>query len=279
MGPPSDLLLEQPVSSQELSALLLALSAWPDETQIRVVGTLPSRPYVELTRSVLAQFGASVGGTEACWSVRGPLRAPADPVRIEPDASAAAVLLAAAVVSEGEVRVEGLGNRSAQGDWRIVEFLQALGGECSAEERSLLARGRVQRAACLSLQSHPDLAPVLAGVGAAHAWRGGEALRMEGLGTLPHKESSRIEVLARGFRQAGLEVAHGSDWMQIGPRLASAAQPVRLDPAGDHRMVFAFALLGLVRPDTAIAGVDCVRKSWPGFFEELCRLGARLATR
>lgn len=279
IGPPSELLLEHPISSQELSALLLALSAWPDETQIRVAGTLPSRPYVDLTRSVLEQMGARVFGSEACWSVRGPLRAPADPVRIEPDASAAAVLLAAAVVSEGEVRVEGLGSRSAQGDWRIIEFLKALGGDCVADEQSLLASGRVRRTATLSLEGHPDLAPVLAGVGAAHAWRGGEALRLEGLGTLPRKESSRIEVLARGFRQAGLEVRHGSDWMEVGPRLASSAQPVLLDPAGDHRMVFAFALLGLVRPETAIAEPACVTKSWPGFFDELCRLGARLATR
>jgi len=279
IGPPSSLELVHPISSQEWSALALALACWPDETELVCTGVLPSQPYARLTVRALREFGAHVSIEGERCRLRGPLRAPADPLCVEPDASAAAVALAAALASGGSIEVEGLAEDSCQGDLAILEHLRALGGECTRERRSLRAWGRVRRAVELDLSDTPDLAPVLAGLAAVHAWEGGEASRFTGLGTLPRKESSRIAVLVEGFAAAGLATRQGPDWLEVGPRRAASTELVSLDPHGDHRMAFAFALLGLARGQVRISGPDCVAKSWPGFFEELRRLGARLSTR
>jgi 3-phosphoshikimate 1-carboxyvinyltransferase len=99
IGPPNRVRLVEPRSSQEASALLVALAAYPDTLELEVVGAIPSRPYLELTLETLGQFGARVATFADArgerFEVKGPLVAPADPIAIEPDASAAAVALAA----------------------------------------------------------------------------------------------------------------------------------------------------------------------------------------
>jgi len=273
IGPPDSLTLIDPVSSQEVSALLIALAAWPGEHRLRVEGAIPSRPYLELTCSVLRAFGVSVTGT---FELRGGLRPPADPLTIEPDASNAAVALAAGCLSGGEVEVRGLGSRSSQGDVRVIEHLARFGCETEASPERLRAHGRPKREVLLNLPDEPDLAPVLAAVAAAHAWEGGAGSLLTGLGTLPLKESQRIDVLAHGFETAGIACESGPDFLRVGPRHAGDVRDVLLDPHGDHRMAFAFALLGLVRPGVRVKDARCVDKSWPGFWSEMQRLGARL---
>ena len=96
---------------------------------------------------------------------------------------------------------------------------------------------------------------------------------MLGLETLPGKESSRIEVLAGALKALGLQVRATAHDLTIAPGQPTP-EPLRLDPAGDHRMAFAFGLLGLVREGLAVQDSGCVCKSWPGFWEDLQRVGA-----
>jgi 3-phosphoshikimate 1-carboxyvinyltransferase len=276
IGPPDTLTLIDPVSSQEVSALLMALAAWPGEHRLEVDGALPSRPYVGLTIALLRRFGVEVSPG---FELRGGLRAPEDPLAVEPDASSAAVALAAGCLSGGSVEVRGLGSDSSQGDVRVVEHLARFGCEAEALPDRLRARGRPQREAQLDLRDEPDLAPVLAAVAAAHAWAGGAPSLLGGLGTLQHKESARIDVLAQGFESAGIACESGPDFLRIGPRRAGDVREVVLDPHGDHRMAFAFALLGLARPGVCVRDARCVEKSWPNFWSELQRLGAEVARR
>ena len=281
--PPSSVRLVAPVSSQEVSALLLALGAWPGERRIEVAGAIPSRPYVELTRSVLGRFGLRVDEAptpDGCaFGVHGPLAAPSAPLAVEPDASLAAVALAAGCLSGGEVHVPGLESASAQGDVRILEHLRAFGCRAAPGPDGLRAGGLPVQAARLDLAGEPDLAPVLAIVAAAaalHAPAGAARSLLTGLGTLPGKESSRIEVLARGLASCGWEVEAGVDSLAVGPARGDLRTPRRLDPQGDHRMAFAFALLGLLRADVLVAQPGCVAKSWPRFWDDLRALGARM---
>jgi len=280
IGPPHEVLLVDPASSQEVSALLVALAAWPGEATLVVRGAIPSRPYLELTRSALEAFGARIeelpreGGAE--FRVTGPLRAPEAPIAVEPDASAAAVALAAGCLSGGEVAIAGLTRRSRQGDARIVEHLAAFGCEARADDDALRARGVPARAADLDLAGEPDLAPVLAAVAARAALESGGTSRLSGLGTLPGKESSRIEVLAAGLSAAGFSALATRDALAIGPgRPRPPAGP--LASHGDHRMAFAFALLGLSVEGVQVAEPGCVAKSWPGFWRDLERAGASIA--
>ncbi len=287
IGPPPDVRLVDPVSSQEVSALLLALAAWPGRTRLLVEGEIPSRPYLELTRTTLARFGARIEGErgargEVFW-VGGPLLAPNEPFAVEPDASAAAVALAAGALSGGALRVAGLGADSPQGDVAIVRHLAAFGVEAGADGEALFARGFPRHGAELDLAGEADLAPVLAALAGALALRAARGelgsararTRLAGLGTLEGKESPRLSVLAGALRALGLAVETGPDTLVVAPAPGATAEtPLTLDPRGDHRMAFAFALLSLVRPGLTILDPACVAKSWPEFWSELERLRA-----
>jgi 3-phosphoshikimate 1-carboxyvinyltransferase len=274
---PFALRLEGPSSSQELSALTIAAACWGGRRSLTWSGNLPSRPYAELTWSELRAFGLGVEVEELKDGGRvylsGRLESPG--VRaIEPDASSAAVLLAAAALTGGDLTIEGLGRGSAQGDVRIVEHLAAFGVEARAEPGRLVTRGAPRCAAQLDLSDTPDLAPVAAAVAGALALRGRGPSKLIGLGTLRGKESDRIAVLARGLRALGLSVGETDTSLEIAPGAPTEA-PVELAAQGDHRMVFAFGLLSLVRPGLAVRGAEAAAKSWPGFAAELERLGAR----
>ncbi len=280
IGPPSEVHLESPGSSQEVSALLVALAAWPGESRLVVRGSIPSRPYLALTIDALRRFGADVVETReadmSSYAIRGPLRALENPLAIEPDASAAAVALAAACLSGGAVRIEGLGSSSLQGDARVVAHLAAFGCEARAEDAALVASGFPNRCVDLDLEGEPDLAPVLAVVAAAAVRACGGRSILSGLGTLPGKESSRIEVLAGGLTALGFECLATRSTLAIGPG-KPCIPDAPLDPHGDHRMAFAFALLGLSSDGVLVRDPHCVAKSWPEFWRDLERAGASIA--
>ncbi len=278
VGPPSTLAIDAPSSSQEVSALLCALAAYPGEHDLEVRGAIPSRPYLTLTIATLARFGVAVRpratiGVER-FTVAGPLRAPEAPLAIEADASAAAVALAAGCLSGGEVRVRGIPAGTHQGDARVVEHLAAFGCDAGRDDAGLWARGAPARGVELDLSGEPDLAPVLAAVAARAALAHGAASRLTGLDTLPGKESSRIEVLAGGLRAVGLEARATDRALEIRPGRGPVVPHAPLDPRGDHRMAFAFALLGLCVEGVLVSDPRCVAKSWPDFWTALERAGA-----
>lgn len=280
IGPPSEVRIRDVASSQEVSALLLALAAYPDEIDLIVAGPIPSRPYLDMTLGTLADFGASAretvhaDGRTRTFRVRGPLRAPDDPIVVEPDASAAAVALAAGCLSGGRVRVRGIPRTTRQGDARIVEHLRAFGCDARHDDEGLHAHGAPRHGADLDLEREPDLAPVLAVVAAYAARHAGASSRLAGLGTLPGKESSRIDVLAQGLRAAGFDARADAFTLTVGPGHPALARLIRLDAHDDHRMAFAFALLGLVVAGIEIQDARCVAKSWPDAFGALARAGA-----
>jgi 3-phosphoshikimate 1-carboxyvinyltransferase len=276
--PPAELALESPTSSQEVSALLIAAAAWPEPIEIRVSGEIPSRPYLEMTLRMLASFGVELvrtsDGDSESFRVRGPLLA-SEPLRLEPDASAAAVMLAAGCMSAGGTWVPGLDEDSLQGDVRIVEHLAAFGCRCGVDGRGIHASGNVEHGADLDLKGEPDLAPVLAAVAAQAAIQRRSRSKLRGLGTLRGKESERIQVLSNGLTALGVTVIASETVLEILPGRPKEGV-LALDPHGDHRMAFAFALLGLVRDGVDVLDPQCVSKSWPSFWSDMERAGARV---
>lgn len=291
-GGPARVVLVEPGSSQEVTALLIALAASAKERELVVRGAIPSRPYVDITLAMLARFGVDASErtaqSEAApglrFVLRRPLIAPPQSLAIEPDASAAAVLLAAGCLSGSRVRVRGLGPHSVQGDVRIVEWLQAFGceagfGSCPAsrgdadaslaQDSFAFAGGAPRRGVELDLGDTPDLAPVLAALAHRAALTHGATSRLTGLETLPGKESSRIRVLAGGLKALGARVEHDQASLTIAPGSERSDGALELDPEGDHRMAFAFALASLGRSGVRIRDPGCVGKSWPGFWATL----------
>ena len=280
--PGAPLELRDPISSQEVTALCLALAPRSGARGFLVRGEVPSRPYLTLTARVLAAFGVELAieprPEGLAFELAGELRA-AD-FSVEPDASAAAVALAAACLAGGTVRVDGLGPQSWQGDVAIARHLARFGCETALDARGLCAGGAPRHGARLDLAGEPDLAPVLAAVGAVVALRAARAgpdereraaTTLVGLATLAHKESPRVDVLARGCAALGLVVRTERASLSIAPGRAPrpAGETVELDPAGDHRMAFAFALVGLAEPGVRVLDPGSVAKSWPSFWTAL----------
>ncbi|MFT7676084.1 MAG: 3-phosphoshikimate 1-carboxyvinyltransferase [Planctomycetota bacterium] len=264
--------LANPNSSQEVTGLLLGLAARPDRCPLRVQGVIPSEPYVQLTLGVLERFGVRARwereAEASSFVLEGELRAPKRPFTIEPDASGAAVALAAGCLSGGDVSVRGLDSESLQGDVAIVRHLQAFGCDAGFDKVGVWARGMPNRGAELDLTGEPDLAPVLAAVAAGAAFVGGGPSRLTGLGTLPGKESDRLAVLQAGLTELGFQVHAGPDELRIARGMPHAEARV-LDPHGDHRMAFAFALLSLFLKGVQVSEPECVLKSWPTFWRDL----------
>jgi 3-phosphoshikimate 1-carboxyvinyltransferase len=226
-----------------------------------------------MTLDVLHDFGVTAEeGPGGVTTVTGPPRAPARPLAVEPDASSAAVALAAACLSGGRVEVPGLTAGSRQGDVAIAAHLAALGCRVESGAAGLAASGRPQRGGSFDLADQPDLAPVLAALALAVPGR----TRLAGLASLDLKESPRLDVLRGALEACGCGTASGGEDLVVERPPELPAEPLALDPRGDHRMAFAFALMGLVRPNLDVLGPGCVAKSWPRFWEDLEGLGARV---
>lgn len=272
--------LDDPTSSQDVSALLGALAA-RGGGRLVVNGTIPSEPYINLSVRVLERFGVNVERSRGVFDVRGRLQASSTRFTIEPDASAAGVALCAAAASAGDVRVRGLSKASAQGDVGVLEILHAFGVSTSWDDDEMRAWGAPQQGAVIDLTRMPDLAPPLAAVAARAAFELGATSELRGLTTLRGKESDRVDALARSLEALGFAVEEPLDGLRIGPGTAvqrAAEQASRtFDPRGDHRIAFALALVGTFLGEVRIQNAACVAKSWPRFWQSLIGLGAAVS--
>ena len=262
-----DLVLCDPCSSQELSGLLIGLAA-SGGGSVEVLGLIPSQPYLEMTKDLLGEFGFQVSSSDALIHVLGSAVDPEEPLLVEVDASAAAVALAAGCLAEVRVEVPSPQSGSSQGDWRILKHLHSFGCLVEEETGRLIAAGPPTCAADLDLSGEPDLAPVLAAVAAAAASRGAGVSRLRGLRTLDGKESARGRVLCDGFRAAGFDCEWSGEVLEIDGK-PDFSKRIELNAHEDHRMAFAFALLGVIHPKLWVAKGSCISKSWPGFWSSM----------
>jgi len=262
-----DLVLRDPCSSQELSGLLIGLAACGGGS-VKVHGTIPSQPYLEMTKCLLGSFGFQVASSDASVHVLGSAVDPEGPLLVEVDASAAAVALAAGCLAEVRVEVPAPQAGSSQGDWRIVQHLRSFGCLVEEEAGRLIAAGPPVCVADLDLSGEPDLAPVLAVVAAAAASRGAGASRLRGLRTLDGKESARGRVLCEGLRAVGFDCEWSGESLEIDGE-PDFSKRIELSAHEDHRMAFAFALLGVIHPKLWVAKGSCISKSWPGFWSSM----------
>jgi len=248
-------------SSQFLSGLLLAAPLAERPVVLRAPD-LVSAPYVALTAAVMGRFGVRVTAEGATWHVAlGGYRPACE--RVEPDASAAAFLFAAAAVTGGEVTVPGLRRDLLQGDAAVLDHLRAFGVRVVEGAGGATASGAPTQGADLDLGACPDLVPPLAAV----AFAAPGPSRFRGVGHLRHKESDRLAVLAGLVRALGGSAEAGEGELRIVP--PRRPHPADLNPRGDHRMAMAGALMGLRTRGARVLDPACVAKSFPSFWERL----------
>ncbi len=257
------------LSSQYLSSLLLAAPYARNDTQISVVGPLVSQPYVQMTLDVMADFGVRVSvAEEKQFLVRGSQRYVAREYPVEGDASSATYFMAAAAICGGRIRISNINPDSLQGDLRFSAILETMGCKIAKAAEGLEITGPLSNHADLSFDLHdvPDMVPALAIVSGFR--RGKTALK--NIGHLRIKECDRISALTNELRKIGARVEEQSDEMVV---QGVAEQGAEIDCYSDHRIAMSFAIAGLAIEGIVIKDPDCVRKSFPDFWETLASLG------
>ncbi|MEJ5376017.1 MAG: 3-phosphoshikimate 1-carboxyvinyltransferase [bacterium] len=257
-------------SSQYASSLLLVAPLMSDGLELQLGEKAVSRPYVSLTVQSMRAFGVDVVAQESPrrFFVPGGQRYRASFMEIEGDLSSASYFLAAAALCGGKVRVQGVRRDTFQGDIRICQVLEHMGSRvtCGPDwiqvEGGPLRHGHME----LDLGDAPDLVPTVAVVAAARQG----LTRIAGVAHLRFKESDRLEVLAQNLHKAGVQVEQLEDGLVIHGGNPHSAE---IDPHGDHRMAMSFAVLGLRVPGMIIRDPDCVAKSYPGFWQDLRKVG------
>lgn len=262
------------ISSQFLSALLMALPMLKRDVQVEVIGELISKPYVELTLNLLARFGVNVkrdGWRSFVVSADSRYQSPGT-IDVEGDASSASYFLAAGAIAGGPVRVLGVGKSSIQGDVRFADALAQMGARIEIGENwmeaSAPATGKMA-AIDADFNHIPDAAMTIAIL----------ALFAEGTSVLRNiaswrvKETDRIAAMAIELRKLGARVEEGADFLRITPPEHLTAD-AKIDTYDDHRMAMCFSLVSLGGTPITINEPGCVAKTFPDYFDVLTSLVA-----
>lgn len=254
------------VSSQFLSGLLMALPHAKGPTTVEVEGTLVSRPYVEMTISVMEAFGVQAVNRNARRFNVEPGRYQGRPYRIEPDASAASYFFAAAAITGGRVTVEGLGSGSIQGDLKFIDVLEHMGCAVERGRDATTVVGGPLRGVDVDMNAISDTVMTLAAV----ALFAPGMTRIRNVGHIRHKETDRLAAVATELRKLGATVDEQADDLIIFP--PETITPAKIATYDDHRMAMAFALVGLKAERVTVLDPGCVAKTYPGFWDDLTKL-------
>ena len=259
------------VSSQFLTALLMALPLTKQKATIEVVGELISKPYIEITLNLMARFGVNVlrDGWESFTIPENSEYKSPTMINVEGDASSASYFLAAGALG-GFVVVGGIGENSIQGDVKFADALQLMGAKISYSSDSIQANkpySKKLNAIDLDCNHIPDAAMTLAIL----------ALFADGTSTLRNiaswrvKETDRIAAMATELRKVGAIVEEGADYIKITPPKELTPNAV-IDTYDDHRMAMCFSLVSLGGVPITINDPKCVNKTFPDYFAQFASI-------
>jgi 3-phosphoshikimate 1-carboxyvinyltransferase len=259
------------VSSQFLSALLIASPLAEGDTRIVIEGELKSRPYAEITLDMLADAGIEVQVGAGEFFIRGRQSFGLQSYTIPGDFSSSSYPLAAAAVTGSQLTVKGL-LPSRQGDQAILEILERMKAEVSWDRSKgdVRIKGGDLQGLEVDASLTPDLVPAIAVLGAVARGRtviyNAEHVR--------HKETDRLHAMATELSKMGADIKERPDGLEIeGGRLHGA----EVKGYHDHRIVMALTVAGLVAGSTRIDSAESVDVSYPGFFSAMKGLGAEIS--
>ncbi|MDD2672667.1 MAG: 3-phosphoshikimate 1-carboxyvinyltransferase [Syntrophales bacterium] len=266
--PGGRIVLENPVSSQFISSLLICSPFARGGMEIELKGSPASLPYIGMTLEVMEAYGVEIekpapglfrSAKPSCYEGRH--------YRIEGDATGASYFFAAAAAAGGRVRVRGVRPDSRQGDTGFLKILERIGCRVSGTEDWTEVEGSGMKTGefTFDMGGMPDLVPTLAVVS---AFRKGRTV-ITNAAHLRHKESDRIRTVVLELSRIGARAEETGDGMIIeGGRLCGAD----IETHDDHRIAMSMAVAGLAVPGIRIKDPDCVKKSYPGFWEEFGKL-------
>jgi len=257
--------IEGAISSQFLTALLLAAPMAKDDMTISIIGELVSKPYIDITIHIMKEFGVDVvNDNYEKFTIKGGQTYKAvDSFMVEGDASSASYFLAAAAIKGGTVKVTGIGKNSIQGDVAFAEVLEKMGAKVEwGDDYVSVTKGELN-AVDMDFNHIPDAAMTIATT--ALFAKGTTILR--NIYNWRVKETDRLFAMATELRKVGAEVEEGEDYLKITP--PSQLKHAAIDTYDDHRMAMCFSLLALDPVSVTINEPECTAKTFPTYFDVL----------
>lgn len=260
------------VSSQFLTALLMALPLTGQAFEIKMVGELISKPYIDITLKLMAQFGVHVENQNyRVFKLPAGARYHApENLYVEGDASSASYFLAAGLLSGQPVRVTGIGTHSIQGDVAFARELEKIGADVTWGDNFIEVSRPADRpiqAFDLDANHIPDAAMTLAVVALAT----GAPCTLRNIGSWRVKETDRIAAMAAELRKVGATVTEEPEAIHVVPP-AALTPDAEIDTYDDHRMAMCFSLVSLLGVPVVINDPKCTHKTFPTYFEVFASL-------
>ena len=261
------------VSSQFLTALLMALPLTGQDFTIELVGELISKPYIEITLNLMRRFGVDVQRDD--WerfkiSAHSHYQSPKE-IYVEGDASSASYFLAAGAIAANlnGLKIEGVSSESIQGDIKFADEIIKMGATIEYATNSIVVRRSAGKLKAIDLDCNhiPDAAMTLAIL----------ALFADGTTSLRNiaswrvKETDRISAMATELRKVGATIEEGADYIRITPPEELTPNAV-IDTYDDHRMAMCFSLVSLGGVPIIINDPKCVGKTFPDYFERFAKI-------
>ena len=245
------------VSSQFITGLLYALPLLDGDSEIQLTTPLESESYVALTMDALRHFGIRSTATAQGWHIPGGQVYRAYNGPVEPDYSQSGFFYAAAGVGN-PLTVMGMNPQSVQGDRVVVDYMHQLSQPGPVE---------------LDVRDCPDLVPPLA---LRAALRNGETTVISGAARLRLKESDRLASVTAVLSALGAHIEEHPDSLTI-HGVSALEGGTEIDSWNDHRIAMMAAMAATVcRQPITLTGAESVRKSYPGFWADYCRLGGMI---
>lgn len=254
------------LSSQYITALLIALPLLSQNSLLEITGNLVSKPYIDITINEMAKRGA-----HARWRDRRTIEVSAGGYQggehhVEGDATAATYATSLATLHRSRVRLNNLGSTTHQGDYQFLDVLEKIGASVQRDRTFTRVEGPDQlvNLGTIDMTEMPDAALTLI---AMSPLLPGET-RITGLSSLHHKECDRLECPARELRQMGVAVTTSHDTFTAQKVTPETLKAHQLTTYHDHRMAMAFSVLGSATGNLTIDDERVVDKTYPAYWDD-----------
>jgi len=254
-------------SSQFLSALLLIMPTLGKDFSIELENELPSLPYIKMTLQVLRDFGVKINHLEfRKFFLTKNLKLNPSKIIIESDTSSATYFFGSAAVLRKRIKVNGLRKDTNQADIKFVKVLKKMGCDVKWGNDFVILTGKKLKGITIDMNDAPDSVPALAVVS---LFANGKTL-IKNIENLRYKESDRIQALANELSKLGARVRTGKDFIEINP--IKNYNSAVIETYNDHRIAMSFAIAQLKIPEIKIKNPECVKKSFPDFWQEFNKM-------
>lgn len=260
------------ISSQFLTALLMAAPLAEGDMEIQIMGELVSKPYIDITLAMMKDFGVTVENQNYQTFIVKGNQSYISPKRylVEGDASSASYFLAAGAI-KGKVKVTGIGKNSIQGDRLFADVLEKMGAKITWGEDFIQAEQAPLHGVDMDMNHIPDAAMTIA---TTALFAEGETV-IRNIYNWRVKETDRLSAMATELRKIGAEVEEGEDFIRIQPLALSQFQAAEIATYNDHRMAMCFSLIALSNTPVTILDPKCTAKTFPTYFSEFEKLSIR----